>query len=170
MAVTVSGGVAHGLSALSHSELQAARQALAKLKFPGVGLGSHLGSTTESATVSSGSTAARLAMPALIHSHGSDTFMGGVRSASPVVGASIGNDTVVSGSAAKFGGHTIAGRGVQHFNLTSDTINVAGTTATSLQTSQLRGTATAHTVTLADKTTIKIAGLSAHDISKLHHS
>jgi hypothetical protein len=99
--------------------------------------------------------------------------MGGVRTTLPTHGLSIGNDTVVSGSTTKLGMHgradTFAGRGAQHFSLSSDTINVAGATAASVHTEQKHGKASAHTVKLGEKTTIKIAGLSAHDISKLHH-
>jgi hypothetical protein len=177
--LTVSGGAAHGLASLTHAERQAAQNALAKLKHPGAGLGSHLGRTVESATVSSGSShpsgphIVDLGSSTLLSGHGSDTFLGGVRSAPPTAALSIGNDTVVSGSTTKLAvpasSETLAGRGAQHFALSSDTINVAGATAASIQTGHPHGTAETHTVTLADKTTIKIAGLSAHDISKLHH-
>lgn len=176
---TVEGGVAHshGLQTLSHAERQAAQAALDKLKHPG-GLASSFRGTSENATVSSGSshTLGRstegLGASTLLSGRGSDTFMGGVRSTLPTSGLSIGNDTVVSGSTAKLGlqgrSDAFAGR-AQHFTLSSDTINVAGATAASIHTAHKDGTATQHTVTLSDKTTIKIAGLSAHDISKLHH-
>jgi hypothetical protein len=98
--------------------------------------------------------------------------MGGVRSAPLRPTLSVGGDTVISGSTARLGGHTPEGfgaRGAQHFALSSDTINVAGATAVGIQTGHTHSTTSTHTITLADKTTIKIAGLSAHDISKLHH-
>ena len=53
---TVSGGASHGLAVLSHAERQAANHALAKLKTLGSGLASHLGGSSESATVYGGST------------------------------------------------------------------------------------------------------------------
>lgn len=176
---TVAGGVAHahGLATLSHAERQAAQGALDKLKQTGR-LGSHLGSISESATVTGGSlhtlgrSTVGLGASTLLSARGSDTFMGGVRGTLPTHGMSIGNDTVVSGSTTKLGvqgrSDTLTGR-AQHFSLSSDTINVAGATAASIHTEQKHGTAGAHTVKLGDKTTIKIAGLSAHDISKLHH-
>ncbi len=178
--ITINGASAHGFGTLSHAERQAAQNALTKLKHPGSGLASHLGSTSESATVSSGSSLSQgphtvdLGASTLLSAHGSDTFLGGVRSKPATSGLSIGNDTVVSGSTTKLSAHasssdTLAGRGAQHFALSSDTINVAGATAASIQTGLPHGTANTHTITLADKTTIKIAGLSPHDISKLHH-
>jgi hypothetical protein len=177
--ITIDAVGKHGLGNLSAAERHAAHQALAKLKSPGTALGSHLGGAMESATVSSGSPLfhgpqrVELGASTLLSAQGSDTFLGGVRSIPPTSGVSIGNDTVVSGSTTKLGMHaaseTLANRGAQHFALSSDTINVAGATAASIQTGVAHGTTHTHTVTLADKTTIKIAGLSAHDISKLHH-
>jgi hypothetical protein len=107
----------------------------------------------------------------LVHGQGSDTFIGGVRNASAATVSSIGNDTVMSGSTAGIPGHNPEAQGsrvVQQFTLNSDTINVAGTTAASFK-SESQEPKTAHTVTLSDKTTINIAGLSQHDITKLHH-
>ena len=177
---SVPGGVphTHGLATLSHAERLAAQAALDKLKQTG-GLGSHFGATSESATVSSGlshtlgRSTVGLGASTLLSARGSDTFMGGVRGALATSGLSIGNDTVVSGSTTKLDIHgrsdTLAGR-AQHFTLSTDTINVAGATATSIHAEERpHGTASPHTVTLSDKTTIKIAGLSPHDISKLHH-
>jgi len=179
MPVTMPGGASHGLAHLSHAEFQAAQKALAKLKDAGSGLRLNLSGTAESATVSSGLTRSDasttgLGTPTLIHGQGSDTFIGGVRSTSPGVGAGIGTDTVVSGSAQTLGGHTsvaqtLADRGAQHFSLSSDTINVAGATAASVKAVHPQEQTDAHTITLPDKTTITIAGLSRHDISKLHH-
>jgi hypothetical protein len=171
---TPAGGAAHGMASLSDSERHAAQNVLAKLKQSGSGAGSHFGN--ESATVSSGSLSLKpfpaLGASTLLSARGSDTFMGGVRSA-PLSDLRVGDDTVVSGSTTKLGMHSaseaIASRGAQHFALSADTINVAGVTAAHVQTGHTAETKGSHTVTLADKTTIKIAGLSAHDISKLHH-
>ncbi|MGP0074274.1 MAG: hypothetical protein ACLPWF_20360 [Bryobacteraceae bacterium] len=172
MPTTVSGGAAHGVAALSLTERQAAHNVLAKLKQTGSGLGSHFGGALESATVS-GAAALTLRPSTLLSARGSDTFMGGVRHAPATHGVSLGTDTVVSGSTARFGvhpsSHTVAARGAQHFTLNTDTINVAGVTAAHIQAGHPHDNTRAHTVTLADKTTIKIEGLSAHDISKLHH-
>ena len=171
---TLAGGVAHGMAQLSDAERHAAQNVLAKLKQSGSGLGSHFG--RESATVSSGSSlslrgTANLGASTLLSARGSDTFMGGVRSV-PLSGLRVGNDTVVSGSTTKLGLHGASetvGRGAHQFSLSSDTIKAAGVTAAHVQTGHTAETKGAHTVTLSDKTTIKIAGLSSHDISKLHH-
>ena len=171
----------HGLSALSDAERHAAQQALAKLQQSGRGFDVHLRSNLESATVSSGLShsrgplAAGLGTSTLIHGLGSDTFIGGVRGTPASHTMSIGNDTVLSGSAIRTGSQTLseslAGRGVTHphFSLSGDTVSLAGATATSIEAGQQHHTTQGHTVTLADKTTITIAGLSAHDITKLHH-
>jgi hypothetical protein len=180
---SVAGGLAthHGLAALSEAERHAAQQALAKLQQSGRGFDVHLRGNLESATVSSGlshargTVAAGLGTSTLIHGLGSDTFIGGVRGTPASHGVSIGNDTVLSGSAIRTGSQTLseslAGRGVahSHFALSGDTVSLAGATATSIQAGQHQHTTQGHTVTLADKTTITIAGLSAHDITKLHH-
>lgn len=171
---TISGGVRHGMANLSPAERQAAQNVLAKLKQSGSGLGSHFG--RESATVSSGSALplkpAALGASTLLSARGSDTFMGGVRSA-PATGVRVGNDTVVSGSTIKSGlpqaSHAVAGHTAQHVALSSDTINVAGVTASHVQAAHPQEAKGTHTITLEDKTTIKLAGLSAHDVSKLHH-
>jgi hypothetical protein len=174
---TVTGGTTHGMPALSEVERHAARGVLEKLKQSSAALGPHLGRGVENATVSSGSALSMrastvgLGASTLLSARGSDTFMGGVRSA-PLSSLHIGTDTVVSGSTNRLRGQTreaLGARGVQHFALTSDTINIAGATATSIKAGHTHSTTSTHTVTLADKTTIKIAGLSEHDISKLHH-
>src|ERR1022692_349960 len=97
---TPPGGVVHGRVHLSDAERHAAQSVLAKLQSSGGGLGSHFG--RESATVSSGASpsvrgTAALGASTLLSARGSDTFMGGVRSA-PMTGLRVGNDTVVSGS------------------------------------------------------------------------
>jgi hypothetical protein len=104
-----------------------------------------------------------------------DTFMGGAHNAPTKAVANIGSDTVVGGSATTFGGHgseakPMSGHGSQHFTLSGDTINIAGATAEGVKAAHPHdAAATAHTITLADKTTITIAGLSSHDITKLQH-
>jgi hypothetical protein len=169
---TVAGGAAHGMAVLSHEERLAAQNVLSKLKESGSALGSHLGGTLESATVSGGHrlSTGGLGASTLLSARGSDTFMGGVRSAPLSSGLHAGNDTVVSGSTRLAASEALGARGAQHFSLSADTINVAGVTAAHIQTGQPRHDITGtHTITLSDKTTIKIAGLSAHDITKLHH-
>ena len=170
---TVSGGVTHGHAVLSHAEREAAKSALAKLKSLGTGLGSHLSGSTESATVFGGSLkSAALGASTLIHGQGRDTFMGGARSTPTHGVANIGNDTVVSGSATRLGGRAgaVGGHIAQNFALSSDTINVKGHTADAVKATRpdeaKQGT---HTVTLADKTTVTVSGLSHHDIGKLTH-
>jgi len=150
---------------LSATERQAAQNALSKLKQTGSTLGKHLSSNLLSATVPSGARASGLGGSPALSVHASDTFMGGARSASL---PHLGNDTVVSGSVSKAAIHSGVAP-VQHFSLSTDTIRTAGATALSVHAEHPGGKASAHTVTLSDKTTIKIAGLAAHDISKLHH-
>jgi len=175
---TVDGSGSHISGRLSPSEMRAAQDVLSKLKHPGANPGLQFSSTIKGATVSGGLSdtlgpkSNRLIGPNTIQTHGSDTFMGGVRSAPGTVGLGVGNDTVVSGSIAKLGSTTLPdtlARGAQHLALSADTINVAGVTAASIQAEPQHGTANTHTITLSDKTTITIAGLSSHDISKLHH-
>jgi len=171
---TVTGGATHGLAVLSHAEREAAKNALAKLKsLGGHHLGSHLGSSAESATVYGGSSVKTTGLSAsLIRGQGSDTFKGGARTAPTHALANIGNDTVVSGSATTFGGRTHADSpfGPQHLNLSSDTINIKGKTAEGVKAAHPEETrAGTHTVTLPDKTTVTISGLSKHDVGKLTH-
>ena len=163
---SLSGGVRHGLSALSHAERQAAQNALSRIK------GS--GGLTHNATVFGGMVSkAGLGAPSLIQGRGSDTFAGGSRGVQTRPLMPAGNDTVVSGSSVVFGGRTplsesIPGHSSHGFALNSDTINVAGATAESVKAAQHEGAAKAHTITLADKTTITVTGLS-HDIPKVGH-
>jgi len=165
---SIPGGAKHGLGALTHEERQAAQNALAKLKSSGGGLGVNLRGLTGSATVYGGAPAkAGLSASTLIRGQGSDTFIGGARSALAHTGA--GSDTVVSGS-AKFGGpasvsEALVRPGGEHFSLSTDTISVAGVTAESLKAGHQPDSGT-HTITLADKTTITITGVSPHDIIK----
>jgi hypothetical protein len=99
--------------------------------------------------------------------------MGGARSVPTHSLANIGNDTVVSGSATKLGGRTVdsfGGHSAQNFVLSSDTINIKGATAEGVKATRPEDAKTStHTVTLADKTTVTISGLSQHDVGKLTH-
>ena len=174
---SVVGGAAHGLAPLSHAEREAAQNALAKLKSPGAVIGLHLGGSAQSATIYSGSLVKSVDLGAstLIHGQGRDTFLGGARGVATNALAKIGSDTVVSGSAAAFGDRSsaaeaVSGQGAHHFSLSGDTINIAGVTAESVKAAHTQDAAkSAHTITLSDKTTITIAGLSPHDITKLQH-
>ena len=94
--------------------------------------------------------------------------MGGAHGA---LTAGIGSDTILGGSTRSLE-HGTAHPGTHalgHAGLSSDTINIAGTTAASVKAMNPNDKVKAHTVTLGDKTKITISGLSTHDISKLHH-
>ena len=152
---TIAGGATRGLAVLSHAERQAAANALAKLKT--------LAGKTRG-----------LGASALIHGQGSDTFLGGARSTPTHALANIGNDTVVSGSVTSLEGRTgtdpIVGHTPQPFNLSADTISLQGVTADAVKAGRPEETHTGvHTVTLPDKTTVTISGLSQHDVDKLKH-
>jgi hypothetical protein len=162
--VTVAGGASHGVKTLSAAEHHAAVSALSKLGSAhgaSHGVASVLGGGLRSATLSGGSSS-------LVQGRGADTFAGGVHSsAKPVFG---GSDTVVSGSAfhstveatksAAAGGPASLG---------GDTINVAGTTAASVKSETVQASkAAGHTITMSDKTTITLTGVSAHDVVKPH--
>jgi hypothetical protein len=167
---TVDGGTKHGLAALSHEERQAAHNALAKLNSR-AGLGSHLDAATRSATVYGGSLLKSAGLNASSMMHGSDTFIGGARSG--LTHAGVGNDTVVSGSTATFGGRAALSGPIghhegQHINLSSDTISVAGHTAEGVKAGHTHDAASSHTITLADNTKVTITGVAAHDIKPTH--
>jgi hypothetical protein len=169
---SVSGGAKHGAAVLSHHERVVAQNVLNKLNSPKSG-GLHAGLSSSSATVFGGVKGPKLAASALLHGHGSDTFMGGARSVSTHALANIGNDTVVSGSATK-GGHmpaeSHATHSMQKFGMNSDTINVKGATAESVKgTHPEQAHVGSHTITIADKTTVTVSGLSHHDMGKLAH-
>ncbi len=166
---TPHGGVKHGAAVLSHSERVVAQNALNKLN----AMKSAHGVSPTSATVIGGIKSPLLAGSSLVHGHGSDTFVGGTRSLSTHSLANIGNDTVVSGSTTK-GAHAStearAAQSMPKYSLSNDTINVKGATAETVKGTHAEHTATgSHTMTLADKTTITVSGLSHHDISKLSH-
>jgi hypothetical protein len=157
------------LAALSHSELQAAQHALSKIATSTGGLGHTLGSLSQNATAIGGSLrASALQVPSFLQGSASDTFVGGARSS---LISSLTTDSIVSGS-AKLVDNTLGVLGTHNvgsFALSMDSINIAGATALSVKTLEPESNAKAHTVSVGDKTTITINGLSAHDISKLSH-
>lgn len=157
---TVSGATTSGIKSLTPQEHQSALNALSKLSTSSGathGIASSLGATLKSATLSGGS----------VHdgTKSTSTFAGGAQAASGPI-TSVGSDTVVAGSgfSAKtetFGsGHTLS--------VGSDTINVAGTTAAVVKHEPLAAKASGQTITLSDKTTITLTGVSAHDVAKPH--
>jgi hypothetical protein len=155
--VTVTGGSKQGISSLTQAEHQAAIHALSKLSAASGathGVASALGATLRSATLSGGS----------VEKAGADTFAGGVRSSSL---HTIGSDTVVAGSA--FSAKSVAATpasGAAH--LTADTINVAGRTAAGVKTEAAHTSTEGHTITLSDKTTITLTGVTPHTVTKPH--
>ena len=166
---SISGGIRHGLAALSQAEREAAQKALEKLTGRGAGLGSNLSGIGGSATVygGSGTKSAGTGGPTLLHGQGNDTFVGGAHSA--LTPATAANDTVISGSTMTRSSVSEAvGRQGSHFTLSADTISVAGATAESVKAAQSPA-ANVHTITLADKTTVTITGVSPQDITKIHH-
>jgi hypothetical protein len=169
IASTIAGGKHSGLASLSHTERRAAENALSKIKSASGNLGSNLGGFGQSATLIGGSLkSSGLSASTLMHGVGSDTFIGGARSS---LTSSIGSDTVVSGSAKLLnaGADTLGAHNASNFALSSDTIHVAGATALSVKAVQPEDKVKAHSVSVGDKTTVTISGLSTHDISKLSH-
>jgi len=153
ISATVSGGAQHGASILTHAQHVVAQNALDRLN----------ALKPTSATVFGGVKSSGLGGPNLVHGQGNDTFLSGARAVSTHALANIGNDTVVSGSAANPGhmkpeGHL--GHSVPNFSLSSDTIKGAHQEGT---------TTTSHTIALSDKTKVTISGLTHHDVSKLPH-
>ncbi len=160
--VTVPGGTKAGISTLSPAEHQAALHALSKLSSATSatqGVASVFGgSSLSSATLSGGSVHGKV---------GADTFAGGVHSGvSPAFGG-IGSDTVLAGSAFSGKFETSSASGAAHPLTLSDTINVAGTTAASVKSVTGPESKTG-ALTLSDKTTITLTGISAHDVTKPH--
>jgi len=163
---TLPGAVKTGILSLTHSEHQAAINALKKLSSASGathGISSSLGASLRSATLSGGS----------VHdgTRGADTFAGGVHTgATPSL--AIGSDTVVAGSgfSGKIESTGSAAHGSAHpLNLSADTIHVAGTTAASVKIEPAHDSkAAGHTITLADKTTVTLTGVSPHDVPKAH--
>ena len=165
---TVHGGH-YTVASLSSAERQAALNALRKVQSSSGRFGLTSGNVPHNATLIGGATKVQ-GSTTLVHGSGRDTFIGGARISDT---ATVGNDTVLGGSAKLHEGAasglriptTHAGIG----SLGADTINVAGTTAASVKAALPDQKAASHTVTLGDKTTVTISGLSAHDITKLHH-
>jgi hypothetical protein len=156
--VTVAGGARHGVSSLSPAEHQAAIHALSKLSDSSgasTGVASVLGGAFRSATLSGGAT--------------KSTFAGGVHDSTAPTFSTLGSDTVVAGSAFTKLDPTQAGSGASHaLSLSGDTINVAGATAASLKNETVHESkAAGQTITLSDKTTITLTGVS-HDVTKPH--
>jgi hypothetical protein len=157
------------MSSLTNEERMAAQNALSKIGGGSSGIGAKLGTITQSATQLGGSVkAAGLSAPTLMHGSGSDTFLGGARSS---MTTSIGNDTVVSGSTVRgvAGIESITAHHGPNITLSSDTINVAGATAASVKGTPDETKSKAHTLSVGEKTTVTVSGLSAHDIAKLPH-
>jgi hypothetical protein len=167
---TINGGSKVGVSSLSASEHQAAINALAKLSGSSggtKGVSSVFGGTFKNATVSSGTAHADAAKTAsgttLVSGKGADTFAGGVHSAAAPAVKAVGSDTVVAGSA--FGKTELAAGSTRA--LTGDTISVAGTTAAGVKTTP-EVKAGGQTITMADKTSITLTGVTAHNTAKPH--
>jgi hypothetical protein len=171
--VTVAGGAHASLKSLSPAEHQAAVSALSKLASASPGVSSVLGGSLRSATLSGGSVHSegiKVGSSSLAIGSGADTFAGGVRSVAAPAHTTIGSDTVVAGSAfsSKIDATKSAASGA-HVSLSGDTINVAGTTAASVKSETVQDAKSAgHTITLSDKTTITLTGVSAHDVIKPH--
>ncbi len=166
---TIPGGASSGLQTLTPAERHAAQNALSRVLSASGGLASAIRNLSRSATQHGGSMiAGNSASSMQIQGSGNDTFAGGSRT---LMTASIANDTVVSGSSVTFDGHTgiLGAQGLANFALNADTISAAGATVMSIKSQQPEESTRSHTVTLGDKTTVTITGLSHHDISKLSH-
>jgi hypothetical protein len=172
MPVSVDGGAKHGIASLSPAERHAAINALSKLtnaSGASRGVSSVFGGALKSATLSGGSVhtagVKTLAGTTLVTGRGADTFAGGVRSAATPAIHAIGSDTVVAGSA--FGKTELTNAGGSRA-LSGDTISIAGTTAAGVKTA-LDVKSTGHTITMADKTSITLTGVTAHtNVTKPH--
>ena len=164
---TVKGGIAHSLSP---AERHAAITALSKLTHSTAtkGVASVFGGALKSATLSGGSIHSQGIKTTgganLVVGRGADTFAGGVHSGVKPAIHTIGNDTVVAGSA--FGKTELSATGAGR-HMSSDTIKVAGITATGVKTAPEVKSA-GHTITMADKTSITLNGVAAHHITKPH--
>jgi len=160
------------LTSLSSAEHQAATQALARLEsLDRGGVSSYLGG---SATLSGGTshvldtTVVGSGKLGLVSGVGSDTFVGGVGTAASHATGLVSTDTVAAGSAGLFTsqhtGAEPAGLSGTGLSLSNDTINVAGVTAASVKADKPSEAHTAGTtVTMADKTTVNLIGVSAHN-------
>lgn len=160
---TVSGGAKHGVSSLSPAEHKAAITALSKLTSGGAshGVSSALSTSLRSATLKGGS----------VHSDGvrqSTSFAGGVHTGATPAFKAIGSDTVKAGSAFSSKGPQAAGSTHGLGGAGADTIKVAGVTAASVKNENAHDAKAGHTITLSDKTTITLTGVSTHDVVKPH--
>jgi hypothetical protein len=164
--LTIAGGVRTGVASLTPSEHQAALNALSKLSSGAGathGIASVLGRSLPSATLSGGT----------VHdvARTSESFIGGVRTGVATI-SSVGSDTVVAGSGitGKPESAGSAAAGTAHpLSLSGDTINVSGSTAAGVKHEALpAGKAVGQTITLSDKTTITLTGVSPHDVTKPH--
>ncbi len=152
---TMSGGGSVHHASLTAQEHQVALQALEKLKATGGvsrGSAAALSSDLRSAVVKTG---------AEVISPKSETFAGGVSSGvKPAVNTIIGSDTVVAGSAlTKTELTSKAGVGVE-------TIKVEGVTAALVKNEAATKSSAANTITMPDKTSITLSGISTHDVFK----
>jgi len=166
---TVAGGAKSVLKSLSPAEHHAATQALSRLEaLDRGGVASYLGG---SATLSGGTshvldtTVVGSGKLGLISGIGSDTFAGGVSSAAGHAASLASTDKVAAGSA--FADHGSAVSSAAHsstgLSLSNDTINVAGVTAASVKADKPNAAhAAGTTVTMADKTTVNLIGVSTH--------
>jgi hypothetical protein len=166
---TLAGGAKLGIHSLSPAERQAAINALSKLSHPTAskGVSSVFGGSLKSATLSGGSVHSEsiktTSGTSLVTGRGADTFAGGVKSSVKPVIHTLGSDTVVAGSA--FGKTELAAKGTSA--LTSDTIKVAGITAAGVKTA-VDDKSVGHTITMADKTSITLKGITPTDVHKPH--
>jgi len=159
------GGHGHGHGhhrGLTPFEHHAALEALEKLKAAGGvsrGVASVLGGGLRSATLKGGSN---------LLAAKTDSFVGGLKSDVKASISAIGSDTVVAGSAftkaellGKGGANVVSG-------LSADTIKAAGITAASVKNDTAETKSAAHTITMSDKTSITLSGISTHDVIKPH--
>jgi hypothetical protein len=150
----MSGGASGHHASLSAHEHQVALQALEKLKATGgVSRGSAAGLHGDLRS------AAAKAGTQIIHPK-SETFAGGASSSvKPAVSSIIGRDTLVAGSGVtKAELQTKSGAG-------TETIKVEGVTA-ALVKNEPASKSAAHTITMPDKTSITLSGISTHDLFK----
>lgn len=155
---TIGGGGHHhhrhhdSTTSLSPAEQQAAINALSKL-------GSALGALSGISSVLGG------ALRSATLSGGGDTFSGGVRTGFSATIQAIGSDTVVAGSAfGKTELSKVTGGKSGTLNLSYDTINIAGVTASSIKTDTLVVKPTGIKITMSDKTSITLTGVTTHDL------
>lgn len=147
----------HALTATEHAAVQSA---LAKLAPAG---------TTTTTNLTGGSTTLPLlktfsAGSGLVAGAGNDTYAGGVSSANLSL-STFASDTVIGGSSAVTPAVGHSGAALQ---LSADTISVTGATASGVKALDPAQVPAGHTITLSDKTTLNITGVS-HDIKPTSH-